>query len=480
MTSYPIITLFQRLTHSKRRQKTRFLNDQEPLPRFVRQSPVAMRYLQFLAPLSWENLPPRPPQPHHGQPALSYASLAAACLIKLEEQLVTMGALRRYLLEHPALLWLLDFPLGKSRHTPWGFEPETALPTCRHLTRLLRSTPNTVFQILLDSTVSLLQTELDHIGISLGQTVALDTKHIVAWVKQNNPKAYLKDKRYDKTDQPAGDPDCKLGCKRRRNQRASFKQPPPTPSDESVPADTIAVGEFYWGYASGVVATKIPGWGEFVLAELTQPFDRADVSYFLPLMTATERRLGCKPRYGAFDAAYDAWYIYQYFHSDQHDGFAAIPFSERGGYKRVFDHQGLPLCQAGLPMPLRYTFHSTRGLVDHECGRHACPLLFPKITGQPCPVNHKQWSKGGCTTTMPTAIGARLRYQLDRDSEAYKQVYKQRTVTERINSQAKALGIERPKFRNGQAIANLNTLIYVLINLRALHRIRVQKSRQDI
>ena len=34
------------------------------------------------------------------------------------------------------------------------------------------------------------------------------------------------------------------------------------------------------------------------------------------------------------------------------------------------------------------------------------------------------------------------------------------------------LGIERPRLRNQQAIANLNTLIYVLLNLRAFHRIR--------
>ena len=77
---------------------------------------------------------------------------------------------------------------------------------------------------------------------------------------------------------------------------------------------------------------------------------------------------------------------------------------------------------------------------------------------------------------MATSIGARIRYQLDRESDDYKQVYRQRTATERVNSQAKAFGIERPKIRNGQAIANLNTLIYVLINLRALHRVRLLKT----
>jgi hypothetical protein len=77
---------------------------------------------------------------------------------------------------------------------------------------------------------------------------------------------------------------------------------------------------------------------------------------------------------------------------------------------------------------------------------------------------------------MGTSVGARTRYLLDRDSQSYKALYNQRTATERINAQAKALGIERPKLRNLQAIANLNTLIYVLINLRTLHRIRAQAA----
>ena len=45
-----------------------------------------------------------------------------------------------------------------------------------------------------------------------------------------------------------------------------------------------------------------------------------------------------------------------------------------------------------------------------------------------------------------------------------------------FNSQVLALGIERPKLRNGQAITNQNTLTYVLINLRGLHRVRAHKA----
>jgi len=81
-------------------------------------------------------------------------------------------------------------------------------------------------------------------------------------------------------------------------------------------------------------------------------------------------------------------------------------------------------------MPLKLTFTDrTRAIIEHERGKYVCPLLFPEPTGQTCPIDHPRWKKGGCTADMPTSPGARLRYQLDRHSPVYKQVYKQRTAT---------------------------------------------------
>jgi hypothetical protein len=65
--------------------------------------------------------------------------------------------------------------------------------------------------------VVLIGQELATAGVPLGESISLDTKHILAWVKENNPKAYLPNGRYDKQRQPKGDPDCRLGCKRRSN-----------------------------------------------------------------------------------------------------------------------------------------------------------------------------------------------------------------------------------------------------------------------
>ncbi len=66
-----------------------------------------------------------------------------------------------------------------------------------------------------------------------------------------------------------------------------------------------------------------------------------------------------------------------------------------------------------------------------------------------------------------------MRVTLDRGSPLYKGIYNQRTSCERINSQAQALGIEHPKVRNGRSVRNLNTLIYLVINVRALSRAKV-------
>jgi hypothetical protein len=41
------------------------------------------------------------------------------------------------------------------------------------------------------------------------------------------------------------------------------------------------------------------------------------------------------------------------------------------------------------------------------------------------------------------------------------------------------LNSERPKLRNQQAIANINTLTYVLINLRAMQRVLDEQDEKN-
>ena len=490
MTNMSIVTRLWAVRHAHgllcHSQLAEMLHHPHRLPRAVRRAPVARHSLELLAPLDWSHFPERDLSTQWCQPTVPYVPFVAAFLLKLDAGLTYMSALREHLVNHPVLTTALGFPLPRTFGAITDTVLNAHLPTSRHFARILRKMPNAALQWLLDDTVHLLQAELADVTPAFGQAISLDTKAILAWVKENNPKAYVTD-RFNKEHQPAGDPDCKLGCKRKRNQRTTGEKPaasndPPTPLSNPRSPKGVPVGEYYWGYASGVVATKIPGWAEVVLAELTQPFNASDASYFHPLMADTERRLGFRPRFGALDAGFDCWYVYEHFHRNGEpwqSAFAAVPWAKRGP-KRTFDADGLPLCDAGLAMPLKHTYMARRTLVPHQKGRYACPLQYPERTADACPVDHKRWANGGCLTNLATSVGARLRHQIDRDSDLYHQIYDQRTATERINSQAKALGIERPKLRNQRAITNLNTLIYVLINLRALHRIRAKKARLAI
>jgi hypothetical protein len=484
------VHLIQRLSWNQRQKTSIFRWEQLPLnllarqpesclPPWVRESALARRYLQLLSPIAWDAFPQRlSDRAWPGPTPDSPVPYVIALLIKLDQKYRSMGQLVALLHQHPELVWLAGFPLIPDRSSTYGFDVGASVPSPIQFSQLLRSWPNERLQFLLGQTVSALRTALPA-TILFGDMVSLDTKLILAWVRENNPKEYIKDGRFDKKRQPSGDPDCRLGCKRRSNQRKQGEMDvneTPTREGSSVTGLGVGVGEFYWGYASGIAATKVPDWGEFVLAELTQPFDQSDVSYFHPLMEQVEQRLGRKPRFGTADAAYDAWYVYEYFYKA--GGFAAVPLVERNPRPHPrFTNEGTPLCQADLPMHLKGAFMNHTSFIAHERQRWVCPLLHPQPNGSDCPVNHDKWPQGGCQLTMASSPGARQRYQIDRESEAYVSFYKQRTACERLFSLAVDLGIERPKLRNQRSITNINTLIYTLLNLRAWQRIQEKQAK---
>jgi hypothetical protein len=206
-----------------------------PLPYAVAHCPVAQRYRLLLGALDWTHFPQRDPcRPWPGPTPCARAAYVAAFLIKVDLRLRYMSDLHRYLLEHPALAWLIGFPLAPDG-TP-------RLPAPRQFGRVLRNLDNAPLQFLLSAAVSLIGDALPP-DVLLGDTISLDTKHIVAWVKENNPKQHMRD-RYVKERQPKGDPDCGLGCKERRDRAESVTA---TPTTNPVPAAHLAVAQYYWG-----------------------------------------------------------------------------------------------------------------------------------------------------------------------------------------------------------------------------------------
>lgn len=391
--------------------------------------PVVQRYEELFGWLDWsvvvekdDSLPQRGRLPH---PETAYIK---AYVVMVNQKIAYQTDLYDYLCDHPALVWLIGFRLVADDRSPYGFDVAASVPSARHLRRKLGTLSPRVLAALLAQTVQ----QAVAVMPGLGETVSVDIKHIYADVKENNPRVEVQE-RYDPTRQPPGDPDCRLGVKRLHNQ-----------GDES--DDAPADKEYLWGYGTGIVVTQTPDKDAIVLGDRTQPFNANDVTYGLPLLHQAMCSLGFPPRNVAADAAFDAWYMYQ--GAAELGGIAAIALNLRGNTPTVLGPHDRPLCACnGQEMEPH-----TQWVEDtHRLQRFRCPDC-------------------GTIRKMNVELGHLMRWRLDRHSETYKAIYKQRTAAERINSQAKALGIERPRQRRMAPIARRNTLIYILINIRALRR----------
>lgn len=421
--------------------------DQSTLAALLDHDPLVAEYRAFFALLEWSVVErwQRDRSPFtgsHGHPLEAYLK---AFLIRIKEGFCYTTQLRAFLLMHPLLVIELGFHLVLDPTQPYGFDVEATLPTRFWLGEKLRQLDHDLLTDLLAGTVRALAEEIP----GLGETVAFDVKHLYAWVKENNQRVYVPE-RYDKTKRLAGDPDCRLGVKRSTNQ-------------EQPDGSTTEKKELLWGYGSGVAAATVADYGDVVLAEYTQPFNEGDVTYFRPVYRQAVVALGQYPTHVTADAAFDAWYVYE--SAARHGGIGAVPLNEhRPGLQRAPD--GTPVCARGLRMTPVFSYDHPNG---YRARRFRCPLLFPHATGQTC--DHEQFAKGpGCLKDPNWELGGLQRVLLDRDGPLYHAVYTQRTCCERINSQAKELGIEHPKVHNGRSVANLNTVIYLVINVRALQR----------
>ncbi len=428
--------------------------------------------------LDWSMIPERHEQhAWPGSPPHPQRAYAKALLIRINEHFDYTTRLRHFLVKHPALVIRIGFRPVLDETQPFGFDVERTVPCARHLRRKLLTLDNALLQTLLGGTVQTLKAEIADVG----ESVATDVKHIYAWVRENNPREQIPN-RFDPHRQPRGDPDCKLGVKESHNQgHAVAPGAPLTVGSPSVePAEPKRQRpkeskEYLWGYGTGISVARNALYGEFVLAEQTQPFNRHDSQYYFPLMHQTRARLGHGPTRYSADAAFDAWYIYQ----DIHDGGgkAYIPFNTHGFAYPTFGPQGQHRCADGREMIGLYQYYDrTHG---YQAEVEKCPLLFGDVPpDETCRIQHPQFVKGvGCVKYRNLELGAQLRVELDRHSEEYDTAYDDRTAAERINSQAKAFGIERPKLRRLRSIRNQNTLIYIVINLKAIQRVRALKAK---
>jgi hypothetical protein len=442
--------------------------DQPTMAALLEVDPLVADYRTFFACFDWSIVDEW--QAHrspfcgsHGHPLTAYLK---TFLVRMKEGLIYTTQLRAFLLHHPLLVIELGFQLHLDPQAPYGFDVEQTLPTRYWLGEKLRRLDNRLLQDLLAATVAALQAAIP----GFGETVAFDVKHIYAWVRENNPQVYVKGP-FNVSYIPKGDPDCRLGVKKSSNQEPDDRSDQPQAERSKTSSDQQQAGGSQkkkqkkvslFGYGTGVAACTDPVYGDIVLAEYTLPFNEADVTYYRPLFRRTVVALNQLPTHVAADAAFDFWYVYETV--AHREGIAAIPLNSHGHEAVPRDPDGTPRCSAGLRMHPTFQFQHTNG---YRAQRFRCPLLFPEPTGATCP--HEQFAKAkGCVKDPNWEKGGLMRALLERDGPLYHVIYTQRTACERINSQAQALGIERPKVRNIRSVRNLNTLIYLVINARAL------------
>ena len=302
------------------------LFDQTVLDNLVQHDKVVQRYRAFFSLIDWAPVQQyekdRTPSDRPTHPEEAYIK---AFLVKIIEGKMYNTQLRAFLIEHPLLVVELGFRLYPDPTQPYGFDSEKTVPKKRWLNAKQRSLKNTLLQDLLTGTVHALYDAIP----GLGETIAIDVKHIYAWVRENNPRESIKD-RFSPDRQPKGDPDCRVGVKTSTN----VIQPD---------GSTKVKKEYLWGYGSGVAAATIGGYGDVVIAEHTLPFNEGDITYYLPLYNQAVSNLGFFPQNVAADAAFDAWYIYQTCAA--HGGIAAIPLNEHGHEDLRRDTDGVPICK---------------------------------------------------------------------------------------------------------------------------------------
>src|SRR5215470_17435366 len=163
--------------------------DQPTLTQLLTHDPVVAAYRGLFSLFDW-SLVEQWQEQHssRGRPAHPESAYLKAFLVRINEGFSYTTQLRAFLLKHPLLVIELGFHLEMDPTAAYGFDCEKTLPCEFWLRQKLRGFDQALLQALLQATVRDLQQEIP----GLGETVAIDVKHIYGWVKENNERAFVK------------------------------------------------------------------------------------------------------------------------------------------------------------------------------------------------------------------------------------------------------------------------------------------------
>jgi len=392
--------------------------------------PVRLAYQNLFS-----HLPVFPPHgppisPQGGRPPIDRHALLRALVYRALRRLASLSDLVQALRENPAVLEAI------------GLDPLGDIPSVERFSDWLRSTPNESLQ---DIRIQLLQALFAERAFP-GRILALDSCPLPSPVRENNLKTAVRD-RFNKRRWPPGDPTARLGV------LTSFAR-----------GDSRKV-VYFWGYRNHVVVdteTELPLW------EQTAPADRKESPLAVPLLRALLRRLALPVQAVCADTAYDADALLKFIVDELQAQPVVAPHPRRHANPDFRVQGAAVVCPANLDMFRRGKMTPRRTGISYI--QFSCPIHYDRSLQQRflvCPAAHpKFFQQKGCNYLLRTSPN--IRAQIPYGSEAFQQLYRERTAVERVFSRLLTLAMQDLPTRGFDSARNLCTIAHITVLLVAL------------
>lgn len=397
---------------------------------------LSAEYLFDLKPLKqydliFDNLDLFPLEEHTswtGRPPIDKQSLLKALVFKNLRGLTNLSDLSNELSDNPSLALKCGFDIQKST------------PAVETLSAFLKVTPNES----LNSIQTKLVSELIRLKQIKGRYLAIDSVPINANVKENNPKASVKE-RFKKDKIPKGDPDARVGV------FINFSQP----FQNKV--------QFFWGYKNFVISDAIT---ELPILQLTKPANIHDSQIFIPIFTQVKNTFSLPPKGIIGDAAFDSQNILEFIIHN----LKAKPYIPRNPRHKQsnfpLSRSGSRICIAGFEMIYWGKFKDKNRIRK----KFVCPISHSKKFAKlhpTCPWNHPSFRNGkGCTAYLRSDED--IRKNIDYGSKKFKKIYNLRSGSERIFSRLLSICMQNPSVRGLNATTNHITIAHITVLIVAL------------
>ena len=386
--------------------------------------PPAVRYEKL-----FENLPRFDAQiSRRGRPPFSKHSLLKGLVYRNLRGFGKLVELEFELLNNPSMA------------EPLGLDPLKKPPSDERFSEFLRATANGYLQTVRKQLVRQLLDE----GVICATAIGFDSCPIEARVKENNPKAWVRD-RYDKNTLLCGDKDARLGV------TIHF----PRPFKKEV--------HYFWGYRNHIIndlQSELPLW------EITLQANKSEKPVGLSMLKELHQSFALPIEAVAGDANYDAEDILKYI-IEEMKAEAMIPRNPGNTQNTPYTVKRDKIyCQADLPMHRKGKM-TTKGITYCQ---YSCPLHWSKKIRQDyllCPAGHPKFlTQKGCNVLirLPPSVRDKINYGTRR----FKQVYNQRTSVERVFSRLLSIAMQKPTVKGLRAIRNHCTIAHITVLLVAL------------